>query len=203
MKKLKTDSSIFGKSDKLILPEKQGNKLEKSGAESVEGRGLTKRNTHATADGQTQGWKTITSRLKSVREAAKKDKEVKFSSLLHHITIDLLKKSFYSLKRGSAAGVDGVSWTEYERVLKGNLEKLKEAIQSGMYKPKPQREGYIFRKLTEASDQLVSKVLRIKWPNRLSLSYWNRYMRWTFLDSPMVLDRGGASMMLWMHCTLE
>ena len=143
MKKLKTDSSIFGKSDKLILPKKQVNKLEKSRAESVEGRGLTKRNTHATADGQTQGWKTITSRLKSVREAAKKDKEVKFSSLLHHITVDLLKKSFYSLKRGSAAGVDGVSWTEYERVLKGNLEKLKEAIQSGKYKPKPARRIYI------------------------------------------------------------
>jgi RNA-directed DNA polymerase len=104
---------------------------------------LTKRNTHATADVQTQGWKTITSRLMSVREAAKKDKEVQFSSLLHHITVDLLEKSFYSLKRGSAAGIDGMSWVEYERALDENLGKLKEAIQSGKYKPKPARRIYI------------------------------------------------------------
>jgi len=73
MKNSKTNSRITGKSDKLIVPKKQANKLEKSRAESVEGRGLTKRNTHATVDGQTQGWKTITSRLMSVREAAKKE----------------------------------------------------------------------------------------------------------------------------------
>jgi hypothetical protein len=49
-----------------------------------------------------------------VRKAAKENKEMRFTALLHHLTIDLLRESFYSLKRKAAPGVDGVTWQEYE-----------------------------------------------------------------------------------------
>ncbi len=39
---------------------------------------------------------------------------MKFTALLHHLTVDLLRESFYSLKRKAAPGVDGVTWQEYE-----------------------------------------------------------------------------------------
>jgi len=143
MKNSKADPIASGKSDRPIVPQNPANKPEEPGAELVEERGLTKRNTHAAADGQTQGWKTITSRLMSVREAAKNDKEEKFSSLQHHLNIPLLEKSFFSLKRDVTTGVDGVSWADYEKELPENLEKLKETIHNGSYRPKPAKRIYI------------------------------------------------------------
>lgn len=120
----------------------------------MEERGLTKRNTHATADGQTQSWSTITSRLMGVRRAAKKDKEVKFSSLLHHLTIPLLHESFYALNRNAATGIDHVSWVDYENNLADNLEKLNRALHTGTYKPKPAKRITIPK--ADGSDRPIS-----------------------------------------------
>ena len=49
-----------------------------------------------------------------VREAARKDKKLRFTALLHHVTVDLLRDSFFALKRGAAPGVDGVTWQNME-----------------------------------------------------------------------------------------
>ncbi len=46
---------------------------------------------------------------------------MKFTALLHHLTVDLLRESFYSLKRKAAPGVDGVTWQEYENGLEDRL----------------------------------------------------------------------------------
>jgi len=139
MEDSKASFSVSGKSDSLIVPQKAPNKTRTTEAEMLEGRGLTKRNAHSTADGQTQSWNTITSRLMSVRRAAQKDKEAKLSSLLHHLTIPLLERSFYLLKRNSTPGIDDVSWMDYEKDLEENLLKLNRAIHTGAYKPKPAR----------------------------------------------------------------
>ncbi len=139
MKSQKAYPKVTGRSDRLIVPKKAVNKVEKSMAELVEGRGLTKGNTYTTSDAQTQSWKSITLRLMSVREAAKKDKEVKFTALFHHIGVPLLRESFYSLKRDTATGIDDVSWYQYEQEITTNLEKLYIAIRTGAYRPKPAR----------------------------------------------------------------
>jgi hypothetical protein len=39
---------------------------------------------------------------------------MRFTALLHHLTVGLLRDSFYALKRKAAPGVDGVTWQEYE-----------------------------------------------------------------------------------------
>lgn len=48
-----------------------------------------------------------------MREAAKKDKKQKFTALLHHVSIDLLRDGYHSLKKQAAPGVDGMTWAEY------------------------------------------------------------------------------------------
>jgi RNA-directed DNA polymerase len=133
----------LGKSDKLIVPKKLVNKTEKSAAEPAEGRGLNKRNSHAPTDGWAQNQSTITSGLMRVRESARKNKQEVFSTLLHHISIPLLERSFYSLKRGSAAGADRISWNQYEEALQEHLKTLHEELQRGSYRPTPARRIYI------------------------------------------------------------
>lgn len=143
MNSQKTTPETVGKSDNLIVPEKQANKVGHPAAESVEGRRLTKRNTHTVIDGRTQSRDTITSGLMSVREAAARNKKEVFSSVLHHISPSLLERSYYSLKRESAAGVDGTSWQEYGTALQENLDELYNQVHSGTYRPTPARRIYI------------------------------------------------------------
>jgi retron-type reverse transcriptase len=59
------------------------------------------------------------------------------------MTIDLLRDSFYALKRQAAAGVDGVTWKEYEDGLEGRLADLHNRIHRGTYRAKASRRVYI------------------------------------------------------------
>jgi retron-type reverse transcriptase len=81
--------------------------------------------------------------LAGVRKAAKERKEMKFTALLHHLTVDLLRESFYALKRKAAPGVDGMTWQEYESGLEGRLADLHNRVHRGAYRAKPSRRVYI------------------------------------------------------------
>lgn len=85
---------------------------------------MTKRNTNESSRGQTQRWNTTMSGLTRVREKAKKDKQQSFTALMHHITPELLSRSFYRLKRQSATGIDGVRWRDYQEGLESRLVDL-------------------------------------------------------------------------------
>lgn len=73
---------------------------------------------------RTQKRGSWSSKLAHVREAARNDKKLRFTALLHHVTVDLLRDSFYAPKRGAAPGIDGVTWQEYGRGLEERLENL-------------------------------------------------------------------------------
>ena len=96
-----------GESDEQVVPAKRSNKKEQSSAESVEGSCSTKGNTEEAHTCRTQGREHVSQGLGGVREAARRDKQQKFTALLHHVTMDLLRDSYYSLKRKAAPGVDG------------------------------------------------------------------------------------------------
>jgi group II intron reverse transcriptase/maturase len=81
--------------------------------------------------------------LAGVRKAARENKEMKFTALLHHLTVDLLRESFYSLKRKAASGVDGVTWQEYETGLEDRLADLHGRVHRGAYRAMPSRRVYI------------------------------------------------------------
>jgi RNA-directed DNA polymerase len=96
-----------------ILPMNHTNKDGTSSAESGEGRPLIKENARQPNTYPTQSGKGVSQGLADVRKAARDSKEMKFTALLHHLTVDLLRESFYSLKRKAAPGVDGVTWQCY------------------------------------------------------------------------------------------
>jgi RNA-directed DNA polymerase len=81
--------------------------------------------------------------LDRVRTAAKQRKKEKFTALLHHVTIDLLRDAYSWLKRDAAAGVDGVTWDEYGADLEANLVDLHSRIHRGAYRAQPSRRVYI------------------------------------------------------------
>jgi hypothetical protein len=116
--------NVTEESDSGVLPMNHSNKVEESMAESEEGRPLIKENIHQPSTRPTQSGACVSQGLAGVRKAAREHKEMKFTALLHHVTVDLLRDSFSSLKRKAAPGVDGVTWQAYEAGLESRLADL-------------------------------------------------------------------------------
>jgi len=134
---------VSEESDSGILPMNHSNKDGKLLAENEEGRPLIKENTCQPNTYPTQSEKRVSQGLTGVRKAARENKEMKFTALLHHLTVDLLRESFHSLKRKAAPGVDGVTWQEYEIGLEDRLMDLHSRIHRGAYRAMPSRRVYI------------------------------------------------------------
>src|SRR5271167_1609809 len=124
-------------------PMNHSNKDKRSLAESEEGRPSIKENAGQPNTYPTQSGKGVSQGLAGVRKAARENKEMKFTALLHHLTVDLLRESFYSLRRKAAPGVDGVTWQEYEDGLEGRLTDLHGRVHRGAYRAMPSRRVYI------------------------------------------------------------
>lgn len=133
-----------GKSDACIVPKKLPNKATGDlVAEAVEERRAIKGNAVQPAMPRTQSRKCMSSGLHRVRTAAQKDKDARFTSLVHHVSFTRLKNSYLSLKRRATAGVDGVTWSEYKENLDQRLAELHNKVQSGTYRALPSRRVYI------------------------------------------------------------
>ena len=131
------------KSDTPIVPEKLPNKGV-SPAEVMEGRGVAKGNTNEPPTPRTLSRvKCVSMGLEGVRQAARKDKRMQFTALLHHVTPSLLVESFEALRKQAAAGVDGVTWEEYEKILGVRVPELHREIHSGAYRAQPSRRVFI------------------------------------------------------------
>jgi RNA-directed DNA polymerase len=139
----KSNMHVDGKSDGRVLPTKCPNKCGNPQAEGMEGRRPAKENAEQTTTSQTQSWNDALSGLRGVREAAKRDKRLKFTALLHHVSVPLLESSFYALKRDAAPGVDGVTWKEYETGLGERLKDLHSRVHRGTYRAQPSKRAYI------------------------------------------------------------
>lgn len=132
-----------GESDEQVVPAKRSNKGEQSQAESAEGSCSTKGNTEEAHTRRTQGRERVSQGLRGVREAARRDKQQKFTALLHHVTTDLLRDSYSSLKRKAAPGVDGVTWQQYGEGVEERLRDLHDRVHRGAYRAQPSRRTYI------------------------------------------------------------
>jgi RNA-directed DNA polymerase len=139
----KARAYVYEESHSGIIPMNHSNKDGKLSAESGEGRPLIKENAGQPNTYPTQSGKGVSQGLAGVREAAREDKEMKFTALLHHLTVDLLRESFYSLKRKAAPGVDGVTWQEYEDGIEDRLIDLHDRVHRGAYRAQPSRRVYI------------------------------------------------------------
>jgi RNA-directed DNA polymerase len=134
----------LGKSDSPVVPEKSPNKAGQLAAEGMEGRGLAKGNLPQQNASRIQSRKDAPSALERVRQAAGKDKKLRFTALLHHIyNLETLRMAYFRLKREAAPGVDGETWRHYGEQLEVNLQDLSERLKRGAYRAKPVRRVYI------------------------------------------------------------
>ena len=81
--------------------------------------------------------------LDRVREVARRDKDARFTALLHHVDLDRLRAAYWAISPQAAPGVDGVTWGAYGQDLEANLQDLHERVHSGAYRAKPSRRAYI------------------------------------------------------------
>ena len=130
-------------SDCAVVPVNRPNKQDSSWAEAGEGRAQTKENTEGSNTNSTPSGKRVSQGLGGVRRTARERKQEKFTALLHHLNVDLLRDSFYALKRQAAPGVDGVTWREYETGLEGRLVDLHSRVHRGAYRAQPSLRVYI------------------------------------------------------------
>lgn len=134
------------KSDLAKVAMKPTNKAGlQTGAESGERRSGTKGNVDQQSTHRTQIRDRVSQALGRVRQAAKGRKRERFTALLHHVDVDLLRLSFHALKRQAAPGVDGVTWRDYEADLESNLRDLQGRVDRGAYRAQPSRRKYILK----------------------------------------------------------
>ena len=131
------------KSDPSIVAGKSANKDGRPSAELMEPRAGAKGNTSQHGMRRTPGRASMSHGLDRVRQAAKERKGERFTALLHHIDVDLLRSAYGWLRREASAGVDGVTWDEYGAGLERKLADLHERIHRGAYRAQPSRRVYI------------------------------------------------------------
>jgi RNA-directed DNA polymerase len=132
-----------GKSDSPVVPAKPPNKAACAAAEVVKERGLAKGNmVSATRPGHRAG-QGAPNGLDRVRHVARRDKEARFTALLHHVDLDRLRAAYRAIRPAAAPGVDGVRWEAYGQDLEANLQDLHRRLHAGSYRATPSRRSYI------------------------------------------------------------
>src|ERR1700677_4636207 len=132
------EESDFGK-----VPMNQSNKGGKPLAEAGEGRPRINENIAPPRTRSTQSGVSVSQGLRGVRQRAIDNKQERFTALLHHLTVDLLRESYFALQRKAAAGVDGMTWKQYGETLEDRLTSLHSEIHRGAYQAQPSRRVYI------------------------------------------------------------
>jgi RNA-directed DNA polymerase len=132
-----------GKSDAAVVAVKPANKAERSAAEPGEPRAAIEGNAGQQSTCRAQSREDVSQALERIRQAARERKKERFTSLLHHVSTDLLEEAFYQLREDAAAGVDGLRWEDYERNLEGNLVDLHARVHRGAYRALPARRVFI------------------------------------------------------------
>ena len=156
-------------SDSPIVAVKPANEAARAAEEQAEPRGGTKEN----ADQQT----TVRTQSREAREAVSHAQarirvtrnRTQPTTLLHHVSVDVLRAGFFGLKRTAAPGVDGLTWVQYEEGLEANLQDLHARVHAGAYRALAPIDG-TFRRRMVGVGRWVLPRRRIK----LSKPRWRR-----------------------------
>src|SRR5665213_2600618 len=133
------------KSDGCVVPTSPPNKTMAAAtvAEVVEGRHPAEGNTDSTTRPGRSAGQGVSNALDRVREVPKRDKDAKFTALLHHVNLERLWAAYAAINPKAATGVDKVTWDAYGQNLRANLVDLHRRVQSGAYRASPSRRVYI------------------------------------------------------------
>jgi len=137
------DMHAAEESDLGVVPMNQPNNSGQPLAEDGEGRPGIKENIAQPNTRPTQSGASVSHGLSGVRQRARERRQEKFTALLHHLTVDLLRESYFALQRKAAPGVDGETWQRYGTGLEGRLADLHNRVHRGAYRAKPSRRVYI------------------------------------------------------------
>ena len=130
-----------GQSDRFVVPANLPDKA--AAAEAGEERERAKGNAASeTRPGRSAG-PGVSSGLGRVREVARRDKDARFTALLHHVDLARLWAAYVAINPKAAPGVDRVTWGAYGQDLRENLEDLLRRVRSGAYRASPSRRVYI------------------------------------------------------------
>ena len=132
-----------GKSDDPVVPAKPPNNAQSWVAEAVEERGSPEGNAASETRPRRSAGQGVSSELGRVRQVAQKDRDVRFTALLHHVDANRLRAAYFALRPKAAPGVDGITWHAYEQDLEENLKDLHARVHSGGYRAKPSLRAYI------------------------------------------------------------
>jgi RNA-directed DNA polymerase len=155
-------------SDAVVVPKKPA-KTRVMPVELVEGRAVAKGKLAARNALPTQGGAGALTQLQRVGQHAKEKPREKLTNLLHLVKLPLLKEAFQRLRRTAAAGVDGVTWTEYEQGLDERLLALQDRVHNGRYHPQPVRRVHIAKSdgrtrplgIPALEDKVVQQAVRM------------------------------------------
>jgi RNA-directed DNA polymerase len=133
----------------------------------VERRAEAEGNTSELCRLRTPSRENVLQGLDRVRQAAKVRKKERFTTLLHHVNVDLLRKAYFWLQQNAAPGVDGVTWQKYAQNLEANLVDLHARVHRGAYRALPSRRKYIAKPdgrqrplgITALEDKIVQRAL--------------------------------------------
>ena len=158
-----------------IVPSKQANEgpqsrlsCDRRPEESAQGRGLAKgKAAQSPTTGTQSSGEKVSRGLVGIREAAERNRQLKFTALLHHITVPRLAEGFKQLKRDAAPGIDDVTWEEYQQGLEERLEELHSRIHRGVYRAQPSKRAYIAKEngqtralgISALEDKIVQQAL--------------------------------------------
>jgi RNA-directed DNA polymerase len=132
-----------GKSDGRVVPAKPANNTALAVAESVEERRPAKGNTDGETHRGRRAGAGVSHDLDRVREVAVRDKQVRFTALVHHITVDRLRRAYWATSPKAAPGTDGVTWEAYGKDLEASLADLHQRVHRGSFRATPSRRVYI------------------------------------------------------------
>jgi RNA-directed DNA polymerase len=133
-----------GQSDRPVVPTKSPNNAGASATEEMEGRGLAKGNPNQQNAPRTPSREGALSALERVRKAAERDKQMRFTALLHHVyNVEHLRAAYFALKRDAAPGIDGETWEHYGQALEASLADLAGRLKRRAYRAKPVKRTYI------------------------------------------------------------
>ncbi len=137
---------VVEQSDEFVVPTKRANNVGGAApvdSESVEGRGSAKGNDGQPQTIRPQSRKHRSGGLLGVRLAAEKDRKLRFTNLMHHLSLELLTSSFFDLKKNAAPGIDDVKWQDYAQDYKAHLQDLHARVHGGRYRALASKRKWI------------------------------------------------------------
>jgi group II intron reverse transcriptase/maturase len=110
----------------------------------MEERGLAKGNSAKQSRTRAQNRRILNQALDRVRQAARRDKKLRFTTLWHHVyDVERLREAYLNMNRRGAPGVDRQTWQEYGGGLEERLEDLSARLKRGAYRARPVRRTYV------------------------------------------------------------